>query len=385
MRDGVFYFDNGATSYPKPQVVIDEWVDYMTNVGASPGRGNYGLSIEGGNRVLHTRELIAKLIGIRNPKRIVFSRNATESINTALFGLIQKGDHVISTVTEHNAVRRPLNKIEKRGIAEVDWATIDDDGILNVDTICSLKKENTRFVVINGISNVTGVLAPVKEIGEFCIERGITYIIDAAQMLGSVPFDINEVGADIMCFTGHKNLLGPTGTGGMVFPIGLEPDPLVWGGTGGASALECMPDEIPMKYEAGTSNAAGISALGKGVEFVIEKDPAKIMQHKIELADYFVEKTRKFDKLRLLGPQEKMGLRIGVVSFEPKHTTSKELAMQLWDFHKIAVRGGLHCAPMIHDALGVEKTGSIRFSFGVFNTIEQLDYAIDALDDVLKK
>ncbi len=381
--ENFYYFDNGATSYPKPKEVIDAWVEYATEIGASPGRGNYGLSIDGGKKITETRQSIAELIGARNPKRLVFAKNATEAMNVAIFGLLQQGDHVITTVTEHNAVRRPLNKVKDQRGVDVSVAKADQDGLIHADAIFSLVKPCTKYIVVNGISNVTGIRAPIREIGEYCVDHDITFIVDGAQLLGSAPVDINMDAIDILVFTGHKNLLGPTGTGGMYFPMDKEPCPLLWGSTGGFSEMACMPDELPYKYEAGTSNAAGLYALGAGVKYVMNRGVENILAHKLELADYFLEKVNSIDKNKVLGVTNKPGMRVGVVSFHVPGMDTKALALQLWEKYRIAVRGGLHCAPDIHEFFGVEG-GSLRFSFGLFNTKDQIDYAEKALKELLK-
>ncbi len=382
MDENIYYFDNGATSWPKPKEVIDAWVDYSTRIGASPGRGNYGPSIEGGEKVTQTRQEIADLIGARNPKRLVFAKNATEAMNVALFGLIQEGDHVVTTITEHNAVRRPLNRIKDLRRIELTKVKTDQDGLLHADDVFAAIRKDTKFVVLNGISNVTGIRAPIREIGEYCVDHDITYIVDGAQLLGSAPVDVNRDSIDILAFTGHKNLLGPTGTGGMYFPMDKEPCPLMWGGTGGFSEMACMPDELPYKYEAGTANAAGIAALGVGTKYVREKGIEKILQHKLDLADYFLEKINPIDKIKVIGVSEKPGMRVGVVSFHVPGMDTRELALKLWEMYRIAVRGGLHCAPDLHEFFGVDA-GSLRFSFGLFNTKDQIDYAGNALKEML--
>ena len=383
MEKAIYYFDNAATSFPKPKEVIDAWVEYSTKIGASPGRGNYGLSIKGSELIDDSRKQVANLIKVNNPKRIAFFKNATEALNVAIFGLLKKGDHVISSITEHNATRRPLNRLCREEVIDVDFTPSDSNGYIHAESIFARVRKETRFVVLNGVSNVTGLMAPVREIGEYCVNNDIIFILDAAQMIGIVDIDVNRDNIDLMGFTGHKGLLGPTGTGGLYYPIGIEPEPILWGGTGGMSDLACMPDVVPMKYEAGTCNTAGIHALGAGVKYVSQKGVENIKKHKIELVDHFLSNINSIDKIHIIGPREPTGERLGIVSFWIDGIGSKEFALKLWEKYNIAVRGGLHCAPLIHEYFKIDG-GSVRFSFGNFNTKDNVDYAIDAVKKLLK-
>ncbi len=380
------YLDNGATSYPKPEGVIESYAEYAKNIGASPGRGTYEPAEIAEEKIDNTRRLIAQLIGAEAPERIIFTKNATEALNLVFFGLLQPGDKVVTTRMEHNAVLRPLHALERRGIIEVKWANLTPDGRLDLEHLFELASDPAvRMVATTGIANSTGVIVPFWEIGSFCRERDIIYLVDAAQLAGVYPVNVVEDAIDLLAFTGHKGLYGVPGTGGLYIREGLEKkiEPLLWGGTGILGDLPGMPEEIPIKFEAGTPNTPGIVALGEGVKWVLEQTPEKIHEHKRHLLSVMLDALKDADGVRLFGPQDDRD-RTAIVPVVIPGVDPREVARKLWDRYKIAVRAGCHCAPLIHFDLG-EPRGTVRFSFGAFNTVEDAQYAASAVIEIARE
>ncbi len=382
-RDKMTYLDNGATSFPKPAGVIEAFSDFARNVGASPGRGAYEPAQIAEAKIYATRESLAKLLGANAPYEIVFTKNATEALNLAIFGLVHEGDKVVTTRMEHNAVIRPLIELEKRGIIEVLWTEVDDNGRLNLEQFIEfLETPGVSLAVTTGIANSTGVIVPFWQIGRFCRERGIIYLVDGAQLCGVYPVNVVEDSIDLLAFTGHKGLYGVPGTGGLYMNKKMKNKlhPLIWGGTGGHSDLPTMPDELPEKYEAGTPNTPGIVALGVGVDWVLSQTVEKIHQHKQELLSTMLDILRDVHNIELFGPKDDID-RTAVVPVIIPSMDPKEVANILWERYKIAVRAGLHCAPQIHFDLGAPQ-GTVRFSFGASNTVEDAKYAAEAIIEI---
>ncbi|MCD6531074.1 cysteine desulfurase [bacterium] len=385
-RSSITYLDNGATSYPKPEGVIEAYVDYAKNVGASPGRGTYEPAEIAEEKIDATRALVAKLLGAESPERIIFTKNATEALNLVFFGLLQPGDKVVTTRMEHNAVLRPLNELERRGVIEIKWASLTPDGRLDLEHLFELADDpKVRLVATTGIANTTGVIVPFWEIGRFCRERDILYLVDGAQLAGVYPVNVVEDNIDLLAFTGHKGLYGVPGTGGLYIHEGLEHkiNPLLWGGTGILGDLPGMPDQLPIKFEAGTPNTPGIVALGEGVRWVLETGVEKIHEHKRQLLSVMLDGLRDAENIKLFGPQDDRD-RTAIVPVVIPGAAPEEIAAKLWNRYKIAVRAGCHCAPLIHFDLG-EPRGTVRFSFGAFNTTEDAEYAVEALIEIAKE
>ena len=382
-RSEITYLDNGATSFPKPEGVIEAYADYAKNVGASPGRGTYEPAEIAEQKIDETRNLIAQLIGAESGERIIFTKNATEALNLVFFGLLQPGDRVVTTKMEHNAVLRPLYELERRGVIEVKWANLTPDGRLDLEHLFELASDPAvRLVATTGISNVTGVIVPFWEIGKFCRERDIIYLVDAAQLAGVYPVNVREDMIDLLAFTGHKGLYGVPGTGGLYIRPGLESkiSPLLWGGTGILGDLRGMPEQLPIKFEAGTPNTPGIVALGAGVKWVLEKGVEAIHEHKQEILSVMLDEVKQIEGVRLFGPRDDRD-RTAIVPVVVRGASPKEVAAKLWDRYKITVRAGCHCAPVIHYELG-EPKGTVRFSFGAFNTVDDARYAAAALSEI---
>jgi len=385
-RNQMTYIDNGATSFPKPEGVLEAFMEFAKKVGASPERGAYESAHEAERMIYHTRELIAKLLGAKDPDRIAFAKNATEALNLAIFGLIKNGDKVVTTRMEHNAVIRPLIELERQGKIEVLWAQVTPKGRLDLEQLFELAETpGVTMVITTGIANSTGVIVPFWQIGDFCRQRGITYIVDGAQLAGVYPVNVEEDDIDILAFTGHKGLYGVPGTGGLYISEHVESavHPLIWGGTGGHSDLPTMPSELPDRFEAGTPNTPGIVALGTGVEWVLDRGVENIHQHKQQLLTIMLEMLRDVPGLKLFGPQTDID-RTAIVPVTIDGTNPKDVAKILWDRYKIAVRAGCHCAPQIHFDLGAPK-GTTRFSFGEFNTVDDAEYAAEAIIEIAKE
>ncbi len=384
-RTTMTYLDHGATSYPKPDGVIEAYYEYAKNVGASPSRGGYATALEAGRLIFKTRSLLAQLFHVEDPSRIIFTKNATEALNLVFFGLLKHGDRVVTTRMEHNAVIRPLIELQRRGVIEVFWANSTQDARLDLDHLFELaKKPGVKLVVTTGICNATGVILPIREIGKFCREHDLIYLVDGAQLAGVYPVNVEEDMIDLLAFTGHKGLYGVPGTGGLYIGERVQKlRPLLFGGTGTRSDLETMPEDMPDRFEAGTPNTPGIVALGKGVEWVLSYGVDRIHEHKVKLLNIMHEGLKNFEGIRLFGPQGTEE-RTAIVPVIFNRLSPRAAAKRLWDNFMIAIRAGLHCAPHIHFDLGAPE-GTARFSFGANNTEEDAQYAVYAIKEVAKE
>jgi cysteine desulfurase / selenocysteine lyase len=380
----MIYFDNAATSFPKPPQVIDAAVEYMTRIGANPGRSGHSLSFRAGEIVFEARKKLAKFFGVKNPMNVVFCSNATDALNLAIKGLVKKGDHVITSSLEHNSVIRPLKRLEKDKIIELTVLKGDERGVLSVEEIEQAIKPETKLFVLNQMSNVTGTVQPVREIGEFCRSKGIILIADCAQSAGIITINIELDYIDILCFAGHKGLYGPTGTGGMIIRDGFDFKkirPLKEGGTGSMSESVNQPDFMPDIFESGTLNVAGIAGLSKGIDFLnsLPEGLNSLQLHKQTLQKYFIEKAKKYIK-GFVTQSETNGL--GIVSFTITGVSVSEVTERLSDSYGIMSRQGLHCSPLAHQIMGTFPEGSVRFGFSVYNTRDEVDAALQALKEL---
>ncbi len=379
----MIYFDNAATSYPKPPQVVEATVEYMTKIGSNPGRAGHSGSVGAGEIIFEARKRTADLFGVRSPMNVIFTSNATEALNTALKGLLRKGDHVITTSMEHNSVIRPLKRLESEGFIELSVLEGDQKGKVSTGDIERELCPQTRLFVFNHMSNVTGLVQPPEELCGFCREKGLITIADCAQSAGIIDINMGA-GPDIACFAGHKGLYGPTGTGGMVLRDDFDHkliNPLKEGGTGSLSDKIDQPDFLPDKFESGTLNVAGISGLLKGIEFLhsLPEKLASVRLHKQTLQKYFIEKAKKHVK-SFVTQSETDGY--GVVSFNIEGHSVSEVTEELSDKFGIMSRQGLHCAPLAHKKIGTFPEGSVRFSFSVFNTREEVDISLEALKKI---
>jgi len=374
----MIYLDNAATTWPKPEETIKAMEECIRNAGANPGRGGHKMSLSAGRIIFETREAIARLFNAGDPARVVFTGNATESLNLALKGILKPGDHVITSSMEHNAVARPLYVLKNRGV-EVTEVPCSPQGTLDPGDIARAVKRNTKAVAVVHASNVTGAIIPVEEIGKITRERGIYFIVDAAQTAGLLDIDVEKMNIDILAFTGHKSLYGPQGTGGLYIGSGVLLEPLIQGGTGSKSESLEQPEDLPDKFESGTPNTPGIAGLGAGIRFINSKGQAWIRRHEQGLVARFLDGLEQMKKIEIYGPKDP-ALQVPVVSINVKGQDSSEIAFILDKVFDIACRSGLHCAPMAHKTMGTLERGTVRFSFSVFNTEAEVDRTLEALE-----
>ncbi len=378
------YFDNAATSWPKPPAVIEAMNAFNRDIGASPGRSGHRLSIEAGRIMQVARDLLAELFNAGDSLRIAFTKNATEALNIAVFGLLEPGDHVITSSMEHNSVMRPLRHMERRGV-ELSIVRSSSSGAIEPDDIIPLIKKNTRAIFITHASNVTGTVIPVERVGNIAREHGLVFCVDAAQTAGSLPIDIETMNIDLLAFTGHKSLFGPQGTGGLYVRKDLERemDFFMVGGTGSRSEFEEQPEFMPDRYEAGTPNAIGIAGLAAGVEFVRATGIDAIRDTESRLARVLVDGLGGIPGVTLYGTGD-AGERMPVVSFNVAGMSPSDVSLRLDEEFNIMSRPGLHCAPAAHRSIGTLPEGTVRFSLGYFNTMAEVEYAVGAVGKIAR-
>lgn len=374
----MIYLDNAATTLHKPQCVIEAVTTAMTSMGNS-GRAAHGGALKASRTVYCARETLARFFGCRRADHVVFTANATEALNIAIFGLFSAGDHVISTDCEHNSVLRPLYAMEKQGVC-VDFVPADRRGCIDYDDFGKLLRPNTRAIVATHASNLTGNLTDIARIGKFAHEHGLLFIVDASQTAGAIPIDLEQMNIDVLCFTGHKSLMGPQGTGGLCIGENIDIRPLKTGGTGVQSYLPHQPRELPTHLEAGTLNGHGIAGLLAAVEYIQTESIEKIHAHEMQLVRRFYEGVRAIDGYTVYG--DFSADRAPIVTLNLRDVPSSELGDALFDEYEIATRAGAHCAPRMHRALGTEEQGAVRFSFGYFNTFDEVDAALAALREL---
>lgn len=372
----MIYFDNAATSLQKPDSVADAVYAAVKNMG-NCGRGSHAASLEAGRVIYATRELLAKLFRVKEASRIAFTSNATESLNIAMKGLLHKGDHVITTELEHNSVLRPLYELEAKGV-ELTIIKSDVSGNINVEEIKQSFRKNTRLVICSHSSNLTGNLLDIKKIGRLCKEENILFVVDAAQTAGVFPIEVEEQNIDVLCFTGHKGLLGPQGTGGIYVRDGIVISPLKTGGSGFLSFSKTHPDVMPECLEAGTLNGPGIAGLYAGIAYILEKGVEQIREKEQKLMWQFYEGIKNVSNIKIYGDFTTRN-RAAIVTFNIADYDSGGVCDQLAEEYGIYTRSGGHCAPLLHEAFGTKEQGAVRFSFSHFNTEEEIDIAVAAI------
>jgi cysteine desulfurase/selenocysteine lyase len=363
----LIYFDNAATSWPKPAPVRAALNDYFGDGGGNPGRSGHRMSIAAARLVENAREALAAFFHV-------------DALNLAMYGLLRRGDHVVTTSVEHNSVMRPLRHLETQGVA-VTVVPCASDGTLKLGAVRQAIQPQTRLLVTTHASNVAGTLLPVAELAALAHERGVLYLVDAAQTAGAVPIDVRQIGMDLLAFTGHKALWGPTGTGGLYIREGLELTPLIRGGTGSDSAREIQPTFLPDAHESGTLNVAGIAGLAAGVRFVSDIGIEAVRAHEQNLTARFLAGAERIPRILLYGPRDPT-LQCGLVSLNIAGAVPSEAGLLFDQSYGIMVRTGLHCAPSAHRSLGTFPMGTVRFSFGWFNTPAEVDTALQALREI---
>lgn len=378
----MIYFDNAATSFPKPNRVYEGIMDVMKNYGANPGRSGHKLALKLGREIYNTRDLIAEFFNIDNPMNISFTFNCTEALNIGIKGVVNRGDHIVTTSMEHNSVLRPTVSLEAMGV-EHTIVQADAFGRVDPKDIEKAIRPNTKLLVTTHISNLTGTIQPIEEFSRIAKEHGLIYMVDAAQSAGVYPIDVKKMGIDILAFPGHKCLFGPQGTGALYIADHVEVRDLLQGGTGSTSDLLTQPDIRPDKYESGTPNGPGIVGLGSGIDFINETGMDKIRKHEEDLTRHFIEEVEKISGLKAYGPLD-VREQASVVPINIRDEDSSEISYILDQDYDIQVRPGLHCAPLAHKSIGTFVQGAVRFSFGYFNSHDEIERAVKALIDIAK-
>lgn len=378
----MIYLDSSATSFLKPPQVAEAVCRAFGTVG-NAGRGAHAATLGAARMIYDTREKLARLFHVRSPARICFTSNATESLNIAIHGLIGAGDHVITTACEHNSVLRPLYLKEQEG-AGLSILPADRQGRILYEKMEEYRRPDTKAVVITHASNLTGNVTDLQRVAAFTRKHGLLLILDASQTAGSLKIDVEEMGIDVLCFTGHKGLLGPQGTGGIYIREGIAAAPLKVGGSGVHSFDKAHPADMPTALEAGTLNGHGIAGLNAALDFLEETGIDAIHAKEDALARAFAKGVSKIPQVVLYGDMQ-AALRAPIVSLNIGEMDSATVSDILWEDYEICVRAGAHCAPLMHEALGTVEQGTVRFSFSYFNTEEEVETAINAVREIAEE
>lgn len=376
----MFYFDNAATSWPKPTSVITEATNCTIKYGANANRSSYTMAKEAGHKILTVRNRLCKFFNTNDPFEYIFTYNTTQALNFAIKGVLKSGMHAVTTVLEHNSVLRPLFSLKNISV-NVDIVNCGKSGIIEPERIRHALKSDTKLLIITHCSNVLGTIQPIEEIIKIAHQNGTLVLVDAAQSAGCIPLDISEIDADMVAMPGHKALYGLQGTGVLYIKSGTPISSIIDGGTGSESKLLSQPDIMPDKFEAGTQNMPGISALGESIRFLTSVGVNRIAAHEQNLAEIFYNSLKDTDKIILYGT-ENFSKRSGIVTLNIADTDPATVESLLDKKYNIAVRGGFHCAPLAHKAIGTYDTGAVRFSFGYYNDEKQVEYAIKAIREL---
>lgn len=382
VRKKIVYFDNAATTFPKPDVFFDSFFDFYKNKGGNPGRSGHTLSIAAGEVVEDAREAIAKLFNVTDPFRIAFTYNASYALNLIIMGFLEEGDHVIATPLEHNSVSRPLRNLERIGFITLEILKADpESGIVDLkDLEKKLKEKKTKLTCVVHGSNVSGTVQPLKEIIEICHTFDSYVMVDAAQTAGTYPIDLEYLEVDFLAFTGHKGLFGPQGIGGLYVRPGLDLRIILCGGTGSKSEEDIQPEFMPDRLEIGTPNAGGLASFAAGVRFVMDKRVENIHKYENELVRIMIEGLSDIEGVRVIA--KKAEERTPVVSFQIEGLTVSEVGYRLDKEFGICTRVGLHCAPWAHKTFNTFPEGTVRASLSLFNTREEVDYFLNAVKEI---
>jgi len=388
----MIYFDNAATSWPKPPGVAEAMVHFLNEVGANPGRAAHRRAIASGRILYDARETVGELFHAPDPLRLVFGKNVTEALNLALRGLLRPGDHVITSSVEHNSMMRPLRALERQsepcsGSVQVTVVECSPQGVLDPADVEAAIQPDTKLVALNHASNVVGTLLPVAEVGAICRERDLLLLVDAAQTGGAYPIDVQADQIDLLAFTGHKSLGGPMGTGGLIMGQRVDEaqiEPLVRGGTGSRSEHEVQPDFLPDMYESGTPNVVGLAGLQVGACWVLERSVEAIRAHEVALAQALINGLRAIPSVTVYGTLD-AELQTSTVSFNIAGMAPSEVGLRLDDEYGIMCRVGLHCAPTAHKTIGTFPDGTVRFGLSAFNTIDEVKTALVAVETLAQE
>ena len=382
----MIYFDSAATSWPKPPGVAQAMVRFLDEVGANPGRSGHRLSIEAGRVVYAAREATAELFGAPDPLRVVFGHNVTEALNLALRGLLRPGDHVITSSMEHNSMMRPLRALEREGV-ELTVVPCSPQGFLDPLRVEAAVQPNTTMIALNHASNVVGTLLPIARVGRFARQHDLLLLVDAAQTGGAYPLDVQAEGVDLLAFTGHKSLHGPMGTGGLI--VGERVDearlrPLKRGGTGSHSEHEEQPTFLPDSCESGTPNAVGLAGLQAGISWVLERGVPGIRAHEEALTQRLIDGLGGIPGVTVFGGLE-ASQQTATVAFDVGGLEPSEVGLRLDEEYGIMCRVGLHCSPAAHKTIGTFPVGTVRFGLGAFNTAQEVDSALAAIEALARE
>lgn len=378
------YLDNASTTFPKAPNVANAMSDYLTNYGININRGSYALAYDVEDIIYTTRQRLNNVFNGHDPSHVIFTQNVTMSLNMVIKGLLKSGDHVLVSAMEHNAVMRPLTQLLDNGIT-FNVIPCDVTGSIEIDAIESLIRPNTVAIIINHASNVCGTIQPIQSIGFLCKAHNLHFIVDAAQTAGVIPINVKAFHIDALCFTGHKGLLGPQGIGGIILTkeIAQTLIPLIAGGTGSFSHLETMPTHMPDAFEAGTLNLPGIIGLNEGLSYIEAVGMKNIHNHELALTKTFLEGLRSITGINIISKQDIQD-RTAVVSITIDGMDAASIAYELESKYHIMTRVGLQCAPRAHQTLGTYPEGTVRFSFGYANTLEDVGSALSALHTIVK-
>ncbi len=379
MNKPMIYLDNAATTLKKPPQVTEAVCQAMSTMG-NAGRGAHESTLSSSMLIYETRKKLAAFFHCSRADHVVFTSNVTEALNIALFGLLKEGDHVITTKLEHNSVLRPLYELEAHRGVTIDYVRTDFRGNADLSDLESLIRENTKLIVCTHASNLTGNVVDIKKAGEIAHKHHILLVVDAAQTAGVFDIDMMDMNIDVLCVTGHKGMMGPQGTGAMLIREGVEIVPLKYGGTGVQSYLRGQPENYPARLEAGTLNAHGIAGLSAAIDFICETGIRQIREHERMLTERFLGGIEDMEQITIYG--DFRAEHAGIVSLNIHGYDSAIVSDILAQEYQIATRPGAHCAPRMHEALGTVETGAVRFSFGYFNTVAEIDAAIHALREI---
>jgi len=377
------YLDNAATSWPKPEAVYAVVDDYQRNIGAPTGRSGYAEAAQVARDVETARRKVARILGVRTHSQLIFGFNGTDALNLALHGLLHLGDHVVTSVVEHNSTLRPLFSLEREGV-RVTRVGCDAEGLVDPAAIRDALRPETRLVALSHASNVTGAIQPIEEVGQIAKAAGAMFLVDAAQTAGHLPIQAEDLPVDLLAASGHKGLLGPLGTGILYVRSGVEEylSSVRQGGTGVFSEEDRQPLSMPSKYESGNLNVPGILGLAAAADYLYERGVASLRKHAVELTGRLLEGLGRIDGVRIHGPRHPER-QVGLVSISVEGYDPQEVAAALDASHRVQTRPGLHCAPRMHRALGTfAHGGATRFSLGAFTTADEIDVALAALGEI---
>jgi cysteine desulfurase family protein len=377
----VIYLDNAATSWPKPEAVYLAMDEFLRTGAGNPGRGGHSLAVAAEKVIAETRVLVARLINSPEVKRVIFAQNCTDALNLGLKGLLQAGDHVITSRIGHNSVARPLSKLESRGVGVTRLPCDPETGVLAPGDIEDAMTDDTKLVIVTHGSNVSGTVQPIEEYGAIVRRHGRVFLVDAAQTAGTYPVDVQAANVDLLAFSGHKGLLGPPGTGVLYVGDRVALDSVREGGTGSSSEREEQPESLPDRYESGTPNTVGIAGLGAALRYLFEQGLSEIRSHEHGLLVRLREGLARIPGVTLHGPRDP-SIQVPVVSFNLRDWEPAEVGAILDQAFDIMVRTGLHCAPAAHRTLGTYPGGTVRISLSCLNTAEDVDAVVEAVGKI---